>query len=119
MINLPKQEEPDIEKSQELKKNLLKKIETGDNTPIKNITSISGSREIKKILIDFVPYEFSPDYQYTGDMVPVPAFEGAASKNSKKIDLKTGELFPALMENNPEKYQAVLFINNVINFQLS
>lgn len=110
-IDQPKIVEPNSIKSQELKEILLKRIDTKDKTPIKMIETISGNRKVKKILYNFIPYSFETKHQDS-------YFEGSADKNSYKFNLVTEETKSALAENNPKDYQATIFDDSVVNFEL-
>lgn len=110
--------EPDKQKSSELNEILLERLKNGDKTPIKMIQTISGNKKVKKFLFNFVANDFERKHQFVQKEGYIPAFQGSADSTSYKLDLDSNEKSSALSEADPVEFQATLFINNVINFEL-
>lgn len=110
--------ETNKEKSEALQAILLQRIAEEDRTPIKMIEVISGNKQAKKVLYNFVAYEFEPEYSFDSEHKPNPAFEGSADSTSYRLDLETMKTESGLSNENPVTCQATVFIDNVVNYEL-
>lgn len=110
--------EPNEAKAAALKELLLKMIESGDKTPIKMIQGISGNKKAAKVHFNFIPYSFEPEHQFNSEHEAIPAFFGSADPSSYRIELSSGKKESAISDDNPLEYQATVFINHVVDFEL-
>lgn len=100
------------EKGLELKKILLERLAVGDETPIKKIKCLSGNKKVYVEFLGFIPMGFNG----TGSSGFL--FSGRASEHSSKLELFTNEKGSALAKNNPVDFQATVYIENVVDFEL-